>query len=79
MNAQERAQQQMQEKKKKEMLQKMQEERARRGGPEELPSEGVPGSVPHMRKPGEGADLDVHTRQVRVRAHNRGKPKRNEK
>ena len=74
MNAAERAEQQMKEKKKKELMQKMQEEKARsRTGTEreEVPSEGVPGSTPHMRKPGEGQDLDVHVRQ-----HRRHHPKR---
>jgi hypothetical protein len=76
LNATERAQLQMKEKKKKEMLQKMAEEKAKRMGvgPERVPSEGVPGEHPHERKPGEGADLDVHVRQ-----HRRHKPQRNQK
>jgi hypothetical protein len=73
LNAAERAQQQMKEKKRQEMLQKLQEEkeRSRKFGPEKVPSEGVPGEHPHERKPGEGADLDVHVRQ-----HRRHRPKR---
>ena len=63
----------MQEKKKKELMQKLQEEKAksRSGGREMVPSEGVPGEHAHERKPGEGADLDVHVRQ-----HRRHRPKR---
>jgi hypothetical protein len=73
LNVAERAQQQMQEKKKKELLRKMAEEKAKRMrvGPEKIPSEGVPGEHAHERKPGEGADLDVHVRQ-----HRRHRPKR---
>ena len=75
LNAAERAQQQMQEKKKKEMLQKLQEEKAKRMrvGPEMVPSEGVPGEHAHERKPGEGADLDVHVRQHRRHHPKKGK------
>jgi len=78
LNAAERAQQQMQEKKKKEMMQKLAEEKSKRMSDEldgkKIPSEGVPGNHAHERKCGEGADLDIHSRQVRVRAHNRGSP-----
>ena len=86
LGAQERAERQMEEKRKKEMMQKLQEERAKKKMSDDLdgkqiPSSEIPGNHAHERKCGEGADLDIHSRQVRVRvkAHSRGNPKRGAK
>jgi hypothetical protein len=74
LGAQEKAQQQALEKKKQELLKKLHEERAKKKMNDDLhgkqaPSEGVPGEIPHERKPGEGYD-------VSVREHRRRKPKK---